>query len=162
MVNVFKEARGRASFTRKKKCPNKRGKWRRVNSNTIITAMETYTKTISEKHQGRVTLLMCGLCGTTIKIYGHTPKIQTWALSLSWAIFMMVVIFKWKQGEGSEKYGFFFIVIIVTVYLSYIANRNSIQGTSNSFMTSLRIVNLPSIFLLFFSLVLVHNPMPIH
>ena len=57
---------------------------------------------------------------------------------------------------------FFFIVIIVTVYLSYIANRNSIQGTSNSFMTSVRIVNLPSIFLLFFSLVLVHNPMPIH
>ena len=147
----------------KKKSPNKRRKWRRVNSNTIITAMETYTKMISEKHQGQITLLMCGLCGTTIKIYDHTPKIQTWALSLSWAIFMMVVVFKWKQGEGSEKNGFFFLIVItITVYLSYIANRNSIPGTSNSCMTSVLIVNLPSIFLLFFSLVLVHNPMPIH
>lgn len=157
MVNMFKEARERASFTRKKKkSPNKRRKWRRVNSNTIITAMETYTKMISEKHQGRITLLMCGLCGTTIKICDHTPKIQTWVLSLSWAIFMMVVVFKWKQGEGSEKNGFFFlIVIIVTVYLSYIANRNSIPGTSNS---CIFVFN----FLVIFPLVLVHNPMPIH
>lgn len=38
--------------------------------------MDTYTKMISEKHQGQITLLMCGR-GTTMKIYGHTPKIQT-------------------------------------------------------------------------------------
>ena len=67
-----------------------------------------------------------------------------------------------KTGRGElEVWGFFFIVITVTVYLSYIANRNSIPDTSNSCMISALTMNLPLIFL-FFSLVLAHNPMPIH
>ena len=61
---------------------------------------------------------MCGLCGTTMKIYGQTPEIQTWALSLSWAIFMMVIVFKWKQGEGVRSMGFFFLLLLLLFTLA--------------------------------------------
>lgn len=33
-------------------------------------------------------------------------------LSLCWAVVIEVVLFKWNWGEGSDKYGFLFVVII--------------------------------------------------
>lgn len=48
-----------------------------------------------------------------MKIYGHTPKIETHTPSLCWALFIVVVGFKSNQGEESEKYSFLFVVIIV-------------------------------------------------
>ena len=61
---------------------------------------------IFEKYQEQIILLICDI-GTTMKIYGHMPKIQVYALSLWGAIFIAVFVFKWSQGEGREKYDFF-------------------------------------------------------
>lgn len=48
-----------------------------------------------------------------MKIYGHIPKIQRHAFSLCWAIFIVVVVLKWNQGEGSEKYAVFVCVCVL-------------------------------------------------
>lgn len=99
-----------------------------------------HTKVNSEKHEEQITLLMCGR-GTAMKIHGHTPKIQTYAFSLCWAIFIAVAVFKWNQGERSEKHGFS-IVVSGAVYFACNSNSNSIPDSSR---TSVLIMNLPSI-----------------
>lgn len=45
-------------------------------------------------------------------------------------LFKMAAVFKLKTGRG-EEYGFFFIVIIVTVYLNVVLLTEIPQGTSS-------------------------------
>lgn len=115
--------------------------------------METCIKVIFEKHQERITLLMCGR-GTAIKIYNHIPKTQRRAFSLCWAIFIAVVVLQWNQGEGSEKYAGFFVclsLLLLSLAVILTATPCQILPTVGS-KTSVLITNLPSIFLLLLSL----------
>lgn len=51
-------------------------------------------------------------------ICGHIPKIQKHAFSLCWAIFIVVVVLKWSQGGGSEKYDVFVCVLLLLFRLA--------------------------------------------